>query len=640
VALESCGSGCGCRGCGGFAALPAPLVAVARGAASGGAKGAVKSAAAYGAQQAWKQTGLPGQMPTSVGGAAKTLQTLGRQEADKIYRDTLSDMKVPYIAPGAALDLLKNPTPEKVKDAAYGAAKPYLESAIQSKTGVPLKLPDKLSVEALGKMVGSVFPTNVAEALNLALGVGVQVAASALTSVLAGTAIGSVIPGLGTIVGLAVGLAVAGIRSMFTTVPAHSEGRECWTGKTPPKFSSNPFQMAKNIEAAKKSKISCPNPPTNLNALQLFDWSTRTMQPMWDGLRREQATHMCGRGEAINCVRGLNQMRDIAFWMALPTVGDLGLAAVTNWTNTYSKLPEISGGINFVVGYRGTQPLSDAIVHRNQALTSPGELTELLRRRAQGSAAITRSTPFLPGESRNDWGGRRPLELSDYVSSKLLLQALRWRKEQLERLLQSAQAGTASRMDLMTELSKAAVQIQYDPSSNAISWFKTLWPYVDRMEKAEEARLKAMRADQTRRTAYGQAQIQKDPREAELKTLRAGCQTGHQPSCARLKQLQGSPPPAPARPFVPAIPKPAPKFDVAQAFCKKLLADWTAGHPAEAKCLGPAEKMKVLSLCYQAHGTKTLSLEQSVWEISKVLDKACSRAKRLVVPSRPTARYV
>ena len=489
----------------------------------------LRSGASYGVGKAKEfvreKTGVD--IPTSK----KELVRLGTSEAKRLADEELRKLGVPNIP--INLDLITNPTPEKVKDAAYAVGKPYVEKAIQAETGIPIKLPRKLTIKELERTVGGIFPTNVAEVLNTALTVGTQLAASALTSVLAGTAIGSAIPGLGTIVGLAVGLAVAGIKSLFSKAPTHSEGKECKFG-TP------------------RMKGGYCKPPDNLDAFQLFAWSTKELKPVWDGLRKEQRREGCGRGKVINCARTLNHMRDVSFWMSLNTVSSLGLPEVATVLSKLSSLPEIDGGLNFVTGYRGTQPLSDGVLHRNQSLSTPKELAELLRRYRGGSSTITRGTMRLPGETSGSLG-YRPLDFGDYVSTKLMVQALRWRKAQLEQLLQTARSYKSApahgnvagvNFELMGEFATAAVQIQNNPSPDAISWFKTLWGFVKVLSDKQEEATKNDAAETARRAKIA---TRTPADEAALKTARAGCNIGHQPSCAKLKELQAKTPTEVAR---------------------------------------------------------------------------------------------
>jgi hypothetical protein len=525
VALEACRCG--------FEALPADLL---RAGVDYGAAKAKSEVKAY----VKEKTGVD--IPTSGKELVSKGKKLALSEAKNLAAEELRKMGVPNIP--VDISLITNPTPEKVKDAAYAVGKVYAEKAIAAKTGIPIKLPDKLTVKALGDMVGSVFPTNVEELLNTALTVGAQLAASALTSLLAGTAIGSVIPGLGTVVGLAVGLAIAGIKSLFA--------------KDPPPQSQNCKTKLRGV---------CPKPPANINGFQGFAWASKELKPVWDALRREQDKSPCGKGKALDCARGLDHVRDVTFWMSLNTVGQLGLPLIARMTSEVSKAPEIEGGISFMASGSEMRPITDFILHRNQSLSSPKELAELLRRYRLGSSAITRGTSFLPGETRNEWGGRRPLDFGDYVSSKLLIQALRWRKAELEKLLRDANAtlndphpsgnfAPALRQTLMGEFASAAVQIQNNPTQDAISWFKTLWGFVQRLEvkQAEATRNDALRAKRGYEVAKGK--IEKDPTgalQAQIRTARALCSGGSAAACAELKVLETrtTPAPLPKAPYVP-----------------------------------------------------------------------------------------
>lgn len=364
-------------------------------------------------------------------------------EAKKLKREALESMGLP---PDLPIKFPKELTAEGVKDAAYSVGKVYAEKAFAAEFGFSIELPKKLTLKDLENMVGSIFPDDAIEAINLALSIGVQLATSALTSVLAGTAIGSAIPGIGTVVGLAVGLAVAGIKGLFFHAPTHPEGRAC-------KFATNPRVRAGG----------CPKPPNGLNSFQFFTWATTEMKPLWDGLRKEQSTRACGRGGAINCVRGLSFMRDTAFGVSLATVDRMGLLALNAALAEVQRAPDIEskpeagsgfgeGAITFVSGYAGVQPVSKEL---------------------------------------------RPI----YDAKGRLIAAIKQRRTKLQALIATAdtinkipaRGNVALKLwwDLVTELQHAAVQVQNNPNADSVRWFATLAGYVQQLEARQEAARKA-----------------------------------------------------------------------------------------------------------------------------------------------------
>jgi len=611
VALESCGSGCGCGSCGGFAALPAfpslpaPLVAVAQGAASGGAKGAVKSAAAYGAQQAWQRTGLPGQVPTSVGGAARSAAAYGVREASKATG-------VPFTVP-------TDFSAKGIAQAGYDTARQLGEKAVQAEIGIPITFPKKFNAKEIGKTLGSLVPTSVEGALDTALTVGAQAAASALTSLVVGAAAGSVVPGLGTVIGIGVALGVNVLKNLIRKSPVFKAiatvvkftplGLSLSAAKAILKPFSKLFAAEPPPAQVKcKTPWSCPSVPAGIDALGLIPWTTRQLDsPQARALRQEiggtfgggtswaVSGARCGLGEAVACSTYLRQLRGEAISFSLGTPATMGLWAVSATLDEFNKLPE----------------------------------------------------------NLDVFGNWK--RFGDYPTLVSQLQA---RQAELQKYAAAAQRGLVGRFQAVTEFTKAAVAFQAAQTPATQQWLKFTFDVMNRIIQAEETRLKAMRADQARHQAYGQKQIQADPRAAEIKTARAGCVIGDQASCARLKQLQGGAPSAqvptsvpgqpglfkaPARPFVPAIPK-APKVDVAQAFCKKLLDDWVAGNPVQAGCLTSNDKARMLDLCYQAHGLKRMTVVEATRQMFQVVQTACVRsaARPAVIPSalRMTARYV
>lgn len=216
--------------------------------------------------------GVP--IPTSPSGA----QRIAREEAERILRAQLREMGVPPIALQIPTDSL---TVDGIKALAYDTGKAYLETALRDYTGVPIRLPQRLTVAELERTVDAIIPDDAAEALELAIMVGTQYAASAITAALAGAAIGSTIPGLGTVVGVALALGVNALRESLREVPPHQQ--PC------------------------TSKVDMAMPP-GVSPIQLVPWVAAQRGKVSRRLADERAVRMCGVGEIVTYNAYLNTL--------------------------------------------------------------------------------------------------------------------------------------------------------------------------------------------------------------------------------------------------------------------------------------------------------------------------------------------
>lgn len=208
------------------------------------------------------EIGVP--LPTSPAGARK----LAQQEAERLVREKLAEMGVPSIPFEIPGDVL---TVEGAAALAYDSGKVYLEASIRQYTGLPIDLPERLTVADLERTVGVLLPADAAEALELAIMVGTQYAASALAAAIAGATIGSAIPGLGTVIGVGMALGINAMREALKEVPPHS--RSC----------------------TRKANVALPQ----LAPMELVPWLAQRRELVSGMLADEQAFQMCGVGEIV-----------------------------------------------------------------------------------------------------------------------------------------------------------------------------------------------------------------------------------------------------------------------------------------------------------------------------------------------------
>jgi hypothetical protein len=218
--------------------------------------------------------------------------------------------------------------------------------------------------------------------------------------------------------------------------------------------------------------------------------------------------------------------------------------------------------------------------------------------------------------------------------SKIFSQ-LQARRIELERFLVDTGRGAASRFQIMTEFTTAAVAYQTAQTPATTNWLKVMAHIVQTMVKAEDARLKAMQADQARKVTYGQKQTQADSNAAAIRTARSGCILGNQIACAELQRLGGStaaaPAPTPMRPPMVQLPPQRPSTaapDAAHIFCWNLYQGWVAKNPRQAACLTTMDRDWILKFCYDAHGLKRFTIPEAMTRIQMVIDMACKKKGR------------
>lgn len=532
----------------------------------------IQTGAAAGAQQVWQRTGLPGQVPMSAGAAIRTGVTYGAQKASE--------------ATGIPITVPTDFNTQVVAQAGYDTLKNYGEKAVQAETGIPIKFPKKLNAKEIGRSIGAIIPTSIEGALDTALTVGAQTAASALTSLVVGAAAGSVVPGLGTVIGIGVALGVNVLKNLIRKSPVFKAiatvvkytplGLSLTLAKEILKPFSKLFAAEPPPSQVKcKTPWKCPSVPAGIDALGLITWTTRRLDsPQARALRREMGGTFgggptwaisgahCGTGEAVACATYMRQLRLEAASFSLGTPATMGLLAVNATLEEFTRLPE------------------DLDVYGN-------------------------------------WK-----RFGDFPQ---LMWQLQVRQVELQRFVADAARGFVGRFQAVTEFHKAAVAFQAAPTTATQQWLKFTFDVVNRIVQAEDARLKAMQAEQVRRQTQGEQQIKQDPHGSEMRTARAGCQLGNQIACARLRQLQGggttpTPQPVPApRPTTPTA------VDPARTFCWGLYQDWLKKNPQQASCLTTVDRDWILKFCYDAHGLKRFTVPEAMSRIQMVISMACKK---------------
>lgn len=234
-------------------------------------------------------------------------------------------------AASAISTFAKDPSIEGAGQAAYSGGKAWAEAAIQSNIGVPISLPQKISLKEFGKTFDSLVPDNAREALELSLSIGTQAAASAVSSLLAGTAIGSVIPGLGTLVGIAAAIGVNALRNALKEEPIGAQ-RKCNSD-----FISTRIKSPVGGYIYKNPK--CPEPPKDMSALEIIPWAATAAGPIRANIAKQQAKKECGIGAIMSCETYLSILMRKAEDLSKSTVGTLGLPQVERLIGLYEKAP-------------------------------------------------------------------------------------------------------------------------------------------------------------------------------------------------------------------------------------------------------------------------------------------------------------
>ncbi len=120
-------------------------------------------------------------------------------------------------------------SPEGLRDAAINGGISYAETELQAVTGLPVRLPRKLSLNELQNVLGYPIPTDFWSSVDLALAVGGQAIASGVTTLLVSAGVGSVVPGLGTVVGVGVAVGINALKTALAEKPRRRPARTCET---------------------------------------------------------------------------------------------------------------------------------------------------------------------------------------------------------------------------------------------------------------------------------------------------------------------------------------------------------------------------------------------------------------------------
>lgn len=228
-----------------------------------------------------------------------------------VARDVLDSFKVPANFP---LVLPASTDPRDIANAAFASGTRYAEEAIQDATGLPIRLPTKLTAEEIGKSLGAIIPTDLEEVVDLALDIGAQIVAEGVTSLLVGAGIGSAIPGLGTVVGIAVALAFDALKDAFKK--------------------ENP-----NLRPC-ETKWKCKSPPEEANAFEVIAWASHELVPLSKALAEERSRKYCGVGEAVTCESALLTMRRNAIILASGSAPHMSLPDVENARAALQGIPD------------------------------------------------------------------------------------------------------------------------------------------------------------------------------------------------------------------------------------------------------------------------------------------------------------
>jgi len=285
-------------------------------------------------------------------------------------------------------------TPKGVADAAYNTGKQFAEREIQQATGIPITLPSKLTAGEIAKSIGSVFPTDVGEAVDLALNIGAQAASQALTGLLAGAGLGSVVPGLGTVVGIGVALGVAAIKNALKEEPPPGR-RKCST-----KWDAKP-------------------PPPGINAFQLIGWATRERVPLSRAIADEQARRMCGVGPALTYESALGTMRREAIATALGSARNMSLPDVIAALGELRGIPDGAWHFSTRPG-----PTEKQIIWDRYADDLPKIVAQLQARQSQ-LVQLLAQTLKLPSASRAQLAVLRPQLVSEVATAARAFQTAR-----------------------------------------------------------------------------------------------------------------------------------------------------------------------------------------------------------------------
>ncbi len=270
------------------------------------------------------------------------------------------DIKVPNM-PDIPFKLPTELSVDAIERAAYDTARTYAEGLMESKLGVKISLPKKLTVKEVLKTADSLIPDDAREALDVALTVGTQVVAgavsSALTGVVAATAIGSAIPGLGTVIGLGVGLATVAIRGVVVAV-----------------FTESACERNKALCKCKTPKGWVRPDPGQRSAVELLPWLAIELAKL-DALKL--SPELCSLGKVPETKAWFRTLSRELFPIVATTLPYLSLPALERLLPQYEAAAQFSTDIRYGkprsvnawgIVTPGTPSLLDTIRNRIAAL--------------------------------------------------------------------------------------------------------------------------------------------------------------------------------------------------------------------------------------------------------------------------------
>ena len=364
--------------------------------------------------------------------AKQVLRQYGKKYGSEALKKLAPDLNIPGGAGvDAAADLIlsgKKVTAKRVAQAAVSTGAGAAEDFIQQKTGIPVRLPRKITLKEISKSLSSLVPKNLEDAIDKGITIGTQYAASAVGAIVAGSAVGSVIPGIGTVVGIGVALAVNALKEDFKKL----------------------FGKERPLDRKCPTKVKCPEPP-DMSPVEMLPWLAHERAKVAMTVAQDQRKKYCGKGSGPECDMRLYGLEDRVVRFLYPkgkryqdsTFAFLGLPMVERLQKLYSGAPQAYAHYNRRPGTRGYKTI--IFEPNNVALSIP-----MLQARKK-------VLDELVGR------GKRLKTLKD-------LQKYRW--------------------DLSTELEKAAIQYALDKNKYTESWFNTLakmWEGLLARESAEQA---------------------------------------------------------------------------------------------------------------------------------------------------------
>jgi hypothetical protein len=320
----------------------------------------------------------------------------------------------------------------------------------------------------------------------------VSTGVGAATSLTVGASIGNLIPIPG--IGAAIGAIGALVFEGFKAL-----GKLLLKALKP---KPQPFQR-------KCPKYNCPEPP-QMAIVDLLPWIAQQEVVVGDALVKQRKKEWCGFGGVDDCSADLSYLRKEAFKIIIPTIPYLGLPQIDRLLAAYYAMPKQHA-------YYGARPGKQAELTQ----VAPTEYRDVIlhmesrQKSLRDLMARARQVTTMPGNQ---------------------VPKLRW--------------------DLVTELTKAATQVQIAQGPETISWYRMLGEAVLQLlarEQSDSARMKAQSEDAARRAK----DVAADPRrqmQHNLDIARMQCGEGIQAKCEEARRLAAmlgggpAPAPAPARP--------------------------------------------------------------------------------------------